>query len=45
MEISSFLKVACRGVGRPSEEPRAEILSGGGNRVGVCCFGGSSFMS
>ena len=38
-------KVACRGVGRPFAEPRSEILSGGGNRAGVCCFGGLSFMS
>ena len=31
--------VACRGVGRPFEEPRAEILSGGGNRVGSAVSG------
>ena len=38
-------KVACRGVGRPFEQPRVEIFSGRGNCAGVCCFGCSSFMS
>ena len=42
---SAVEKLASPQQGRPFEEPRAEILSGGGNRVGVCCFGRSSFMS
>ena len=36
---------ALRQVRKFHAEPRPEILSGGGNRARVCCFGGLSFMS
>ena len=42
---ADVFEVACRDVGRPFSSPGLEDFPGSGNRTGVCCPRGLSFMS